>query len=120
MFSVGIDLVEIERIEKSLENPAFLERYFGEEERKELERKSFKSESVAAAFAVKEAFLKAMGTGLGGYELREIQTLHKESRAPYIFLSGKAKADCEKENLQFSVSITHTKGLAEAIVIAYN
>lgn len=120
MFSVGIDLVEIERIEKMLEKPAFLDKYFGEEEKAQLKEKSFKAESVAAAFAVKEAFLKAMKTGLGGYELREIQTLHEASRAPYIFLSGKAKDDCEKKNLKLSVSITHTKTLAEAIVIAYN
>ena len=57
MIFSGIDLVEIERIEKSLKNPRFLEKYFGEAERAELEKKNFKPESVAACFAAKEALL---------------------------------------------------------------
>ncbi len=116
MFSVGIDLVEICRIEKSLENPAFLKKYFGKNEILELKLKSFKAESVAGAFCAKEAFLKSLEKGLGAYSLNEIEVLHKKSGAPYFLLSGKAKQ--ENENKNFSLSITHTKDLAQAIVIA--
>ena len=119
MMFCGIDLVEIERIEKSLKNPRFLEKNFGEREREELAKKSYKSESVAAAFAAKEAFLKAMQTGLSGFALCEIELLHKESGAPYLSLSGKAKSQVEEKGLEFSVSITHTSKLAQAIVIGF-
>ena len=115
MFSVGIDLVEISRIENSLKNDSFLKMFFGKNEIEELKQKNFKSESVAAAFCAKEAFSKAVKTGLSGFKMNEVELLHEKSGAPYLLLSGKAKA--LGENMQFSVSITHTKELAQAIVI---
>ena len=119
MMLCGIDLVEIERIEKSLKNTRFLEKNFGEREKEELEKKGYKSESVAACFAAKEAFLKVMQTGLSGFALCEIELLHKESGAPYLELSGKAKKAIEEKGLKVCVSITHTTKLAQAIVIGY-
>ena len=113
----GIDLVEIKRIKKSLENERFLEKYFSENERKELAQKNFRPESVAACFAAKEAFLKVMQTGLAGFLLCEIELLHLPSGAPYINLLGKAKQRADEMGLVLSVSITHTKDLAQAIVI---
>ena len=119
MMFCGIALVEIKRIEKSLENPRFLEKNFGEREKEELEKKGNKSESIAACFAAKEAFLKVMQTGLSGFALCEIELLHKESGAPYLKFSGKAKKAIEEKGLKICVSITHTKELAQAIVIGY-
>ncbi len=116
MFS-GIDLVEIARIEKAMQNPRFLEKYFGKNELKEFEKKNFKAESVAAAFAAKEAFSKVVKSGLSAFLLCEVELLHENSGAPYLLLSGKAK-ELAKE-LLFTVSITHTKELAQAIVIGY-
>lgn len=117
MVLTGIDLVEIKRIEKSLKNERFLKEYFGERERQELAKKNFRPESVAACFAAKEAFLKVMKTGLSGFSLCEIELLHENSGAPYLYLSGKAKKEVEKQNIELCVSITHTKDLAQAIVI---
>ena len=117
MIFSGIDLVEIERIEKSLKNPRFLEKYFGEAERAELEKKNFKPESVAACFAAKEAFSKVVKAGISGFSLCEVQLLHEESGAPYFCLSGKAK-ELARE-MELSVSVTHTTALAQAIVIGY-
>lgn len=116
MFS-GIDLVEISRIEKAMENPRFLEKYFGENEILEFEKKNYKPESVAAAFAAKEAFSKVLKTGLSGFSLSEVELLHEKNGAPYLLLSGKAQKLAK--DLQFTVSITHTKDLAQAIVIGY-
>lgn len=117
MVLTGIDLVEIKRIEKSLKNERFLKENFGEREREELSKKKFRPESVAACFAAKEAFLKVIGAGLCGAKLCEIELLHKDSGAPYLCLSGKAKKEAEEKGLKLCVSITHTKELAQAIVI---
>lgn len=119
MMFCGIDLVEIKRIEKSLENARFLEKNFGEREREELLKKKFRPESVAGCFAAKEAFLKAMQTGLCGFALKEIELLHKSSGAPYLEFSGKTAIEVQRQGLTFTVSITHTKDLAQAIVIGY-
>lgn len=115
----GIDLVEIDRIRNSIEKDAkFLMRFFGEEERK-LFHTANAAERIAANFAAKEAFSKALGTGFVGFSLNEVQTLRDESGAPYLQLSGKAKELAEHKQLQFSVSLSHTKEYATAIVIGY-
>ena len=113
----GIDLVEIKRIEKSLKNESFLLKVYGEDERKELETK--KAESYAAAFAAKEAFGKALGTGLNGFSLSEVQVLHEENGRPYFKLSGKAQELAKEKNLSFALSLTHTKDYAAAFVNAF-
>lgn len=119
MYSVGIDMIEIERIEKSILSERFLKTTFGKQELKEFEQKNFKAESLAGAFCAKEAFAKAIKTGLSGFKLCEVELLHKENRAPYLCLSGSAKRKAEELGLEFDVSVSHTKTIATAVVIAY-
>ena len=114
---VGIDSVEIERIEKSLGIKGFKERVFSEEEIELLDAKGGHTQSYAANFAAKEAFSKALGTGMRGISWTEIAVLRDELGAPYLKLSGNA-LNVAKE-LAFTVSLTHTKTTATAIVIAY-
>lgn len=117
MIRVGIDLVEVERIQKSLENPRFLTRVFGlAEQALFCGAPQRQWERAAANFAAKEAFAKALGTGIRGFSLTEVETLRRESGEPYLSLSGKA-AELAK-GLRFSVSLTHVKEYAQAIVIA--
>ena len=117
MFKIGIDMVEISRIEKSLKNKLFLARYFGREEQKTFEKKlDFKG--VAGNFCAKEAFSKVLGTGIRDFSLSEVQILNDDLGAPHIHLSGNAKEICEKLGFKnFSVSITHTKATAAAVVL---
>ena len=117
MVFTGIDLVENERIRKSVQNDRFVERVYGEEERREFQNKKDPVQNMAASFAGKEAFLKAIGTGLGGCALNEIQILHKPSGQPYLSLSGKAEKIAKQMNTEFSVSLTHTKDYAAAVVV---
>lgn len=119
MYSVGIDMVEIARIKKSMKNPRFLKFILGEEEYKELESKKFISQSVAANFCAKEAFAKAVGTGFRGFNIREVQILRDNLGRPYIFLTGKAFETWGKGEYKFSVSLTHTKELASAVVVCF-
>lgn len=116
MLSVGFDLVEIGRVCRALERPAFRSRVFGAEERAELAQRGFPAQSAAAAFSAKEAFGKAMGTGLHGFSLREVQLVHTSSGEPRLFLSGKAKQLAGGRS--FAVSVTHTKEYAAAVVVA--
>ena len=120
MMYSGVDLVKIGRIKKAMDNPSFLEKYFGADERAELEKKNFKTESVAACFAAKEAFSKVVKTGLSGFSLCDVQLLHEENGAPYLNLSGKARRIADEKGLTLSVSISHTDSLAMAFVIGFN
>ncbi len=116
LFSVGTDLIEIARIRKSLENPRFGKRVFGETEAARLAERGFSAESAAAAFCAKEAFSKAVGIGLGAFDLREVQLLHdKATGKPELCLSGAALRLAGDS--RFSVSVTHTAEYASAVVV---
>ncbi len=119
MFKIGIDSVEIARIKKSMQNPRFLGYILGEEEQKLIEEKDIPAQSVAARFAAKEAFSKAIGTGLSGISLNDIQVLNDEKGKPYLVLSGTAKEIADENGLDFDVSLTHTDTTATAAVIAF-
>ncbi len=114
---VGIDSVDIKRIARSLEINGFYEKVYSPSEREFLDKKKNPLPSCAGNFAVKEAFSKALGTGVVGFGLSEVSCLRDEKGCPYIELSGKAKELAK--GLSFTVSITHTDDMATAIVIAY-
>lgn len=115
MLLVGTDLIEVERIARSMEKEHFVARVFGEEERAELAAKGFSAQSAAVCFCAKEAFGKAMGTGLAGFSLGEVQLLHKAGGQPYLALSGKAAVLAQ--GVQFAVSAAHTKDYATVTVV---
>ena len=117
MLLVGIDLVEINRIEKSVKNPRFCSRVLGVTEYSQLALRGFPVQSVAASFCAKEAFSKAMGTGLRGFSMDEVELLRGSDGKPSLMLSGRALEIAKACKLQFSVSVTHTKAYAAAVVI---
>ncbi|NLG93681.1 MAG: holo-ACP synthase [Clostridiales bacterium] len=117
MLLVGIDLVENKRIQKSISNPRFLRRILGTSEYSQLEMRGFPVQSVAASFCAKEAFSKALGTGIRGFLLSEVELLRKSSGEPYLCLSGGAQRIAESRGIIFHVSVTHTKEYASAVVI---
>ncbi len=120
MLTTGIDLIEISRIEKSMENPRFLTRVFSVEELALLQERNFRAETVAASFAAKEALAKALGTGVRGFALREISVLRDSLGKPYFQFDGRAKELVEASGLSFSVSLTHTETTAAAFVIGFS
>ncbi|HIR56963.1 MAG TPA: holo-ACP synthase [Candidatus Gallacutalibacter pullicola] len=118
MLSVGIDLVEIRRIEKSIRNPRFCSRVLGKTEYAQLEMRGFPVQSVAASFCAKEAFSKALGTGIRGFALTEVELLREENGRPRLHLTGNAaKLAAARGLAEFSVSVTHTKEYAAAVVV---
>ena len=126
--SSGIDLIEIERIEKALNRHGerFLKKIFSETELERLVRYKERqvnpriiTAEVAARFAAKEACSKALGTGIGPVSWKEMEVLNEPSGKPVLRLSGKAAQIAGFLGYSsWSVSLTHTKGMAAAVVVA--
>jgi holo-[acyl-carrier protein] synthase len=115
---VGIDIIEIERVAKVLEKHGqrFLNRVYTPRER---ERYGARVQELAARFAAKEATMKALGTGIRGVRWRDIEVLPNRRGKPILILHETAKRRAELLGLtHFSVSLTHSRGDAMAIVIA--
>lgn len=120
IYGIGVDSVEIARMEKSVQSRHFVRRIFSAAERAIIEGISAPgnaAQSAAANFAAKEAFLKAAGKGLGGFGFEEISALRRESGAPYYALCGRALAFCEENGLTAHLSLTHDGGLATAFAV---
>ncbi|MBR5156215.1 MAG: holo-ACP synthase [Clostridia bacterium] len=119
IYGIGIDITEIERIEKALKTERFLERFFSEEEIKYFKSKKQMAQSVAANFAAKEAFSKAIGTGVRGFSLAEVEILRDDLGKPHISLSGDAKRITDELGISgLLVSISHSEKYAVAQVLA--
>ena len=106
---VGIDLVDIDRIEKALASTKFVQEVFTLSEREYCK----KAENFAGIYCAKEAFVKAVGTGLTRSSFGEIEVLHYENGAPYYNLKGKASEALDKRKAHLPIS--HDKGVAIAI-----
>ena len=121
MKGIGIDLCSIERVEKAISrSDSFLKRYYTEEERAYIHAKGQAgAQSAAAMFAAKEAFLKAIGAGIGrGITLQEVAVQHDEKGAPAYLLTGAAEEKmAEKGAAAAFLSLTHEHGMAAAVCI---
>ncbi len=120
MYGIGVDTTTISRIEKSMNRESFISCVFGENERKSfISSEKTKFPSLAANFAAKEAFSKALRTGVRGFNLNEVEILRDEIGAPYFIFSGRAKEIMQANNLLAMVSLTHEKDSATAFVVLY-
>lgn len=114
----GIDSTEIKRIARSIGREGFLPRVYTQEECLQLEAKKRSPQTAAGYFAAKEAFGKAMGVGImTHFRLNEVGVVYETNGAPELLLTGKAAELAA--GWCFSLSITHTRETATAIVIAY-
>ena len=121
ILGIGTDLAEVERIHKSVERfgERFLARIYTAQERAYAMRKANWAESLAARFAAKEAGMKAIGTGLSrGVSWQHLEVENEPSGRPTIRLYGAALAVAQAMGVKrISVSLTHTKATAFAVVI---
>lgn len=116
---VGTDIIEIERIKKSCQSRRFCERVYSEKELTLFSQKKNPYESMAANWAAKESFGKALSTGVEGFGLNEVSCLRDEKGCPYLELTGSALKIAQERGLSFSVSLSHIKEIASAVVVAY-
>lgn len=116
ILGIGIDIIEIDRIEKVLKRtPRFLERNFTEKEIEYFKENNFRSESIAGNFVAKEAISKAIGTGIRGFNLKDIEVLRDDLGKPIVNTYNNLKEICIKYSVkEIKVSISHSENYAVA------
>ena len=114
---VGIDLLEIERLERALERrPRLAERLFTDSERAYAASRGRPGQHLAARFCAKEAVAKALG--LSAWEWRDVEVLGGDG-PPTVILHGSARTRADELGVEVSVSLTHTgRDAAAAAVVA--
>jgi holo-[acyl-carrier protein] synthase len=120
IYGIGVDLIEIERIKQAIERNGqrFIDRLYTEEEQAYCsQRPSYAC--YAARFTAKEAFLKAMGTGLRrGMRWRDIEVYTDELGKPHLRIYGYLQERCQSERLQrIHLSLSHSTAYAIAQVV---
>ena len=117
MYHIGVDIVEIERIQRFVARygEKFLRRVYTEAE---LELCRNNVPELAVRFAGKEAVMKVLGTGRRGVSWRDIEILSNERRAPLVHLHGRARARAEKLGImEIAISLSHSRDYAIASAI---
>jgi holo-[acyl-carrier protein] synthase len=116
---IGVDIVYVRRMERWCENSRLLERYFHPQE---IEIAALRGKSaplsLAARFAAKEAFGKALGTGLSNITLKDIMVINRLNGSPEIQVFGTAREALEKSGAnRVHISLTHERDNAVAMVV---
>lgn len=114
---IGVDLCAVHRFEQASEH--FLARVFSEGEQAYVGMKGVgQAAAMAGLFAAKEAFLKALGVGLGAVPLADIEVAHHDGGAPCYAVSGKALEALHARGIaQAHLSISHDGGMAAAFCV---
>ena len=124
IFGIGTDIVETRRFKKWIENPSILNRFFASEEQFASKTVGSRHENAlcqhyAVRFAAKEAFSKALGTGIWGFDLKDVFVTKNSEGKPSIELRNGAlelfQKRCGEANI--FVSLSHEKEYATAFVL---
>ncbi|MGI8889572.1 MAG: holo-ACP synthase [Chthoniobacterales bacterium] len=125
IIGIGIDLVDCDRIQNSIERfgERFLRRIFTDGEIEYSNSMKFPARHFAARFAAKEALSKAFGTGIGqAMGWRDLDVQKRESGEPFVVLSGGAEKMANERGVdQVWISLSHTEqsGMATIILEAH-
>ena len=115
MAAIGLDLLEIERLERALERrPRLAERLFTDGERAYAAERARPGRHLAARFCAKEAVAKALG--LPGWSFRDVEVV-ATATAPEVRLSGAAAKRARELGVSAEVSLTHTRTTAAAVAL---
>ena len=120
---VGIDVLDVVRMEKFVQNEHFLEKYFKPYEIEYVSKTNRQTLSLAGLYSAKEAFLKALGIGIGGgINLNDIEIYHDENGKPNLrVLSSTSNIMLKTKNVtEICISISHADEIATAICIIKN
>jgi len=115
IYGIGTDLIEVERVKKAYEKESFRKKIYTEQEQELIAENA---QRAAGNFAVKEAVVKAFGTGFRNISAIDIEVLRDDLGKPYVVLHGPAKELAESVNiLQVHVSISNTREYAVGYVV---
>jgi len=114
IYGIGVDMTEISRVRKACEGRRFVEKVFSQ---REAELYGDRPEKLAAGFAAKEAFGKALGTGVRGFSLNEVELLRDGLGRPYYEFSGRAAGIVESAGLTAHVSVTDEGDLVTVFTV---
>jgi holo-[acyl-carrier protein] synthase len=115
MSGLGLDLLEIERLERALERrPGLAERLFTEAERAYAAARARPAQHLAARFCAKEAVSKALA--MDTFRPREIEVVATD-RAPEVTLHGAVAEQARRLGVRVVVSLTHSQGTAGAVAM---
>jgi holo-[acyl-carrier protein] synthase len=119
IIGIGVDVVHVQRLSRWRSVPGLLERYFHPQELSAaLSKGSNVDLSLAARFAAKEAFGKALGSGLYGIVLKDIMVLNSHNGKPEVGLFGTAQRAFERSGAdKVHISLTHERDNAIAMII---
>lgn len=121
IFGIGVDIAATSRFQKFLDqgNDALLRRLFSEVELMPCKKRKDAASCLAARFAAKEAFLKALGIGLrDGISWHDMEIINDTLGKPELLISGKAQEICSKHHISRSfLSLSHDGGNAVAMVV---
>ncbi len=121
IYGTGVDIIKISRIEKVIKKwgDRFIDRVFTPEEKAFCLKRIKPYPAFALRFAAKEAFSKALGTGMkNGVFWRDIEVFHFKSGKPGLNIYGTALSLCEKEEIKsFHVSLSDEDEYGIAMVI---
>ena len=119
---IGIDVIHVNRMERWMMMPGLMARFFHPDELSAaLAKGSSTTLSLAARFAAKEAFGKALGTGLTGIVLKDIVVKNRHNGQPEIEVYGTALAALNKNGAsKIHLSLTHERDNAIAMVVLEN
>ena len=120
IYGIGTDIVSVDRIKKSLKNKNLLTRLFCKEEISKCSKLINANNCNAKRFAAKEAFSKAVGTGISkGINFNEIIVMNERNGKPFIKLKGETMRSIKKKfkkKLKISLSLSDEKKYAVAFV----
>ncbi|EGO64295.1 holo-ACP synthase [Acetonema longum] len=122
ILGIGIDIVEVDRMDSAIRRDAFVKRIFTEQEQRYCEGRGVqKAASYAARFAAKEAVLKALGTGMsGGGTWLEVEVVSDPHGRPVISLHGFFAALAAKQRVsKIHLSLTHAREYAAAQAVLW-
>lgn len=118
IYGCGIDITPVARIAASCEKGPFLSRYFTQQEQDYFSRFSSPYPHIAGFFCAKEAFSKALGTGIRGFSLTDVAVDHEDNGKPFLVFHGKLKEQISALGLDFILTISHCEEYAVAHVTA--
>lgn len=116
ILGVGLDLCDIRRIRRAMENPRFAQRAFTQGERERIAQRG--EQTAAGLFAAKEAVAKALGTGFDGFFLDKVEVYWDRLGCPHCRLHGGALERLRAMGGDtIRLSITHQGEMAAAVAV---